>query len=298
MNTINKYGILSAISRMIFLMLLMASIVGKGEAQTVSWSGSGQFTTGSYFFEETTKSFYFVNGLHYTNDRVTLGANVPLIIQNSPWISYTARGSFPTGGTQHGAVGRRAGNRQSGNSGMMPGMGKHGKIQLPDTTSYNQMGVGDPWLNASFSLLKPWSQTSVRITTGVKLPVASPSKGFGTGAWDAGAGFSLSQRIRDFFLLGDLSYWSYGDMDELELKDVVSYGVGVGHKSPYTNWILNGSFRGSTALIEDVDPPLSINFGAAYTYPDSRSIHVLFLIGLTESAPDFSAGIGWNLLLF
>lgn len=282
----------------IFVIIQTTFLVGRSTAQTVSWSGSGQFSTGSYFFEETTKSFYFVNGLQYSNKRFSLGAHVPLIIQNSPWISYTAQGNVPTGGTQHGAVGRGAGNRQSGNSGMMPGMGKHGKIQLPDTTSYNQMGVGDPWVNASFSLLQPWSRTSVRITTGVKVPVASPAKGFGTGAWDVGAGFSLSQRIRDFFLLGDVSYWSYGDMDELELKNIISYGAGIGHKSPYTNWILSGSFRGSTTLIEDIDPPMSVNLGAAYTYPDSRSIHVMFLIGLTESAPDFSAGIGWNLLLF
>lgn len=267
-------------------------------AQTVSWSGSGQFTTGSYFFEETTKSFYFVNGLRYTNDRLSLGANVPLIIQNSPWISYTAQGNIPTGGTQQGTVGQKAGNRQQNNSGMIMGMGKHGKIQLPDTTSYNQMGVGDPWVNASYSLLQPWSRTSIQLTASVKFPIASPAKGFGTGGWDSGGGFSISQRIREFFLLGDVSYWTFGDMEELELKDVVSYGFGVGHKSAYTNWILSGSFRGSTTLIEDIDPPMSINLGAGYTYPDSRSIHVLFLIGLTESAPDFSAGIGWNLLLF
>jgi hypothetical protein len=282
----------------IFLTVLVAFLVGGSEAQTVSWSGSGQFTTGSYFFEETTKSFYFVNGLQYTNGRLSLGASVPLVVQNSPWISYTSRGALPTGGTQHGAVAKGAGNRKSGNTGMMSGMGKHGKIQLPDTTSYNQMGVGDPWANASFSLLQPWSRTSIRITAGVKVPVASPSKGFGTGAWDAGAGFSLSQQIQNFFLLGDVSYWNYGDMDELELKDVVSYGAGIGHKSPYTNWIVNGSFRGSTALIEDIDPPMSITLGAAYSYPDSRSIHVQLLFGLTESAPDFSAGFGWNLILF
>ncbi|MCG2587317.1 hypothetical protein [Rhodohalobacter sulfatireducens] len=282
----------------IFLTVLAAFMMGRSEAQSVSWSGNGQFTTGSYFFEENTKSFYLVNGLQYTNGRLSLGANLPLVVQNSPWISYTARGAVPTGGTQHGSVGRGAGNRQSGNAGMMSGMGKHGKIQLTDTTSYNQMGVGDPWANASFSLLQPWSRTSIRITTGVKFPVASPSKGFGTGAWDAGAGFSFSQRIRDFFLLGDVSYWNYGDMNELELNNVVSYGAGIGHKSPYTNWIVNGSFRGSTAIINDIDPPMSINLGAAYTYPDSRSFHVLLLFGLTESAPDFSAGVGWNLILF
>jgi hypothetical protein len=282
----------------IFLIVLAAFMIGRSAAQTLSWSGSGQFSTGSYFFEENTKSFYFVNGLQYTNGRLSLGANLPLVVQNSPWISYTSHGSFPTGGTQNGAVGKGAGNRQSGNSGMMTGMGNKGKIELSDTTSYNQMGVGDPWANASFSLLQPWSRTSIRITAGVKVPVSSPSKGFGTGAWDAGAGFSLSQRIRDFFLLGDISYWSYGDMDELKLNNVVSYGAGIGHKSPYTNWIVNGSFRGSTAFIEDIDPPMSINLGAAYTYPDSRSFHVLLLFGLTESAPDFSVGIGWNLLLF
>lgn len=290
---------MNTICRTIIILIASAAfLIGRSTAQTLSWAGSGQFSTGSYFFEETTKSFYFVNGLQYSNKRLTLGANVPLIIQNSPWISYTARGTFPTGGTQHGAVGKGAGNRQPTNPEMMSGMGKHGKIQLPDTTLYNQMGIGDPWANASFSLLQPWSRTSIRITAGIKIPVASPSKGFGTGALDAGAGFSLSQRIRDFFLLGDISYWSYGDMDDLDLNNVVSYGAGIGHKSPYTNWIVNGSFRASTAFIEDIDPPMSINLGAAYTYPDSRSFHVLLLFGLTESAPDFSAGIGWNLILF
>lgn len=268
--------------------------------QTLSWSGSGQFTTGSYYFDKATKSFYFVNGLQYTKDRLSLGVNVPLIVQNSPWISYTSRGALPTGGTQHGEVGRAAGNRKglnpAGESGK--GKGKNDVIQLPDTTSYNQMGVGDPWMNASFSLLKPWSRTSIRLTAGLKFPMASPSKGFGTGAWDAGAGLSLSQRIQNFFLLGDISYWNYGDMDELKLKNAVSYGAGIGHKSAYTNWIISGSFRGSTPLIEDIDPPISINLGAAYSYPNSKSIYVNVMIGLSESAPDFSAGIGWNFILF
>jgi len=72
----------------IILMASAAFMMGRSEAQSVSWSGSGQFTTGSYFFEENTKSFYLVNGLQYTNGRLSLGASLPLVVQNSPWISY------------------------------------------------------------------------------------------------------------------------------------------------------------------------------------------------------------------
>lgn len=186
-------------------LLLGLLIAGCGYAQRVSYSGSMQYAAGSYFFGETTRSFYLTNGFTVGGDRGSLTFNLPFIIQNTPWVSYSAGGYLPTGGTQHGTVGRRSG-----------GMSRmEGRITLSDTSSYTKANFSDPTFNLGVKLLSG-ATTTLFLNSGLKIPLADPTNGFGTGAWDFGAGLSVSQRLSSFFFDSGrhvLVAWRYGGIE-------------------------------------------------------------------------------------
>lgn len=259
-------------------------------AQTVSYTGSTQFSTGSYYFEDSTNSFYFSNGLSVQKGIVTMSFNIPYVFQSTPWVSYTEFGGIPTGGTQQGEV-KQAG-RQGGH-----GQGRgNGTITLTDTTSYNQSGFSDPTIAASFSILSDrYHRLIISLNSQVKIPVASPSKGFGTGAWDAGIGVSLSKGIFDnIMLFANSMYWRLGDMDELELKDAASYSVGLGLFFHGGNVMFNSSISGITKIADEFDAPISLNVGTGVNVYESVYLNANFSIGLSEASPDFSFGFGWT----
>ena len=266
-------------------------------AQRISWTGNLQYATGSYIFEDATNTFYFVNGLSVSHGRFSGNISIPYIIQDSPWISYSGTsGMIPTGGPQSGSVREgKKGNGMGDNSGR--GVADRRRISLPDTSSYTQTGFGDPWVSLSFNVLSPWSITSMRIHTGLKLSVADPVNGFGTGATDASLGASVSQRLHKTFLFGEIHYWWIGDMEDLELNNSLSYGIGIGQSFTPGKWLLTGSVQGSTPIIDDFDPPMYLNLGAGYLYSGNMTFNGLITFGLSESSSDFSIGIGWDIKL-
>lgn len=281
-------------------LLLLGAIaegVGAGQAaaQEVRYLGSVQYSTGSYYFTQRTNSLYFTNGLGINYGKVNAYLNVPLITQNTPWISYssTGLGPLPTGGPKSGMVPNGHG-RGSGGQGMR-------KIDLgsADTLNYTQTSFGDPSLMISVPLFTSSNKTSIiNSNWGVKFPLADPSKGFGTGAWDIGGGLSWSQRFFDhwLFMLSGM-YWQLGDMSELDINNMMSYSTGLGRSFIEGKLLGSFSFFGSTQIIDDIDPPLSVGTGLNYQLTNTISINGNALVGVSESASDFSIGLGWNITL-
>ena len=284
----------------ILLLLLLVTIgegIGAGQAvaQQIRYLGSVQYATGSYYFTQRTNSFYFTNGLGINYGNINAYLNVPLISQNTPWISYssTGLGPLPTGGPRNGVVPEGHGR---GNN----GQGKR-KVDLgsADTLNYIQTSFGDPSLMISVSLF-----TSSRKTTiingnwGVKFPLADANEGFGTGAWDIGGGLSWSQRFLDhwLFMLSGM-YWQLGDMNELDISNILSYSTGLGRSFMEGKLMGSFSFFGSTQIIDGIDPPLSLGTGLNYQITKKLSINGNALVGISESASDFSIGLGWNITL-
>jgi hypothetical protein len=297
------------------------------QAQTVSYTGSAQYAAGDYIFAERTRSFYLSNGLSFATDRLTVAASVPLIVQSSPWVSYSVAGGLPSGGPQQGAVG--GGHRGQGSSGdatsdqtrfQTPGThtpgthtpGTHTSgtqdrqrrpgetIALPDTASYTHVGLGDPSLRLDLQLVQNGPLgLGVGLSASAKAPVADIDRGFGTGAWDGGLGLSLSAQHGTWMLLGDATHWWFGDMREVVLHNTVAYTVSVGRVFPETNWSVLGSVSGYTSEVVDaVDPPLQLGLGAFYRVgPGGSGLSASLSLGLTESAPDVSAGLGWQVSL-
>lgn len=260
--------------------------------QDVSYLGSVQYTSGSYFFTEETQSLYFNNGISFSLNSVNLSFNIPFIIQNSPWISYSTSGPLPTGGPGSGMV-------DSGGHGQRRGRRAIVDPGDQDTVSYTQSSFGDPSVSANIDLFKSSrGQTVIRSNVSMKLPVADPESGFGTGAVDFSTGLSLMHRLGSgTFLTLDGSYWMLGDMEDLDLKNPVGYGLGVGQALADGKVMLIANVLGSSQVIEDIDPPISTGFGMNIQVAQKISLNGNVNIGLSESSSDFGIGFGWYIRL-
>ncbi len=293
-------------------------------AQQITYSGSLEFATGKYLFTESTRSAYFLTGLAVEAGRLRLSATLPLIYQSTPWISYSTGGGIPTGGPQQGEVadslGRRGG---SGNGGMgmgsraglaaaLLGAGGTGSmsagglsgasgamrqaVALPDTATFDQVGVGDPTLRLAVDLVPPGRRDfSVTVAGQVKAPLADPTRGFGTGEWDGGGSLSVARRLGSTLLFGELGYWILGDLPDLELRNPVSFSVGVGQRIAGGKLSVLASLSGTSRILAETDPPLDVGGGIGYRLGEGRSLGVSVSVGLSESSPDLAVSAGWQI---
>ncbi len=253
----------------------------------VAYVGSVQFASGDYIFSERTNSAFLFNGISTSVGQLGFSFSVPLIVQSTPWITYSGVTAIPSGGTEHSELGRQMGRRHN-----------HEALTLVDTVAYRDIGIGDPLAHADLEIRGEGTVwPSLRITADVKVPIADVDRGFGTGEWDYGVGVSLSKSLGPTMLFTDLAYRVLGDLPDLELKDPLAYGVGLGYVWPGGRLGLLATVFGYTRILEGVDPPAQASLGFSYLLRGGRSILGSVAFGLSESSPDISLSFGWRLPL-
>jgi hypothetical protein len=272
--------------------LLFLTIFSLAKAQNIRYTGSLQYASGSYYFTERTGSLYFNNGISISGDKSSISVSLPFIAQNTPWVSNVGTGILPTGGPKNSMVGNNStGGKGKGNK----------KIDLgtPDTLSYTKANFGDPSLSASIELFTTDNKTgTLSANGGIKVPLANPQKGFGTGKWDWGGGLSWSQHItpKTIFLTSGM-FWMLGDMDDLDFNNIATYSAALGQSFRDGKWMGVISFSGITKIIDNVDPPLTVGTGINMQTSNKISLNSNLSFGLTESASDLSIGLGWSMKL-
>lgn len=237
---------------------------------------------------------YFINSLGYSGDRGNLRLNLPFVIQNSPWISYSEGGLLPTGGKRH----ERVGQSSHSSSMMMQDTlrQRRHRVDVPSGDAGLRARFSDPGVSAMYRVYDSWTgNTSLQLNGSVKIPLTNPDNGFGTGAWDFGFGLSGMQRLRSWFVSTDVMYWYLGDMEDLDLNNPLTGSVGISYSFGDSGWLMSGSIYGSTPIIDDYDPPVSLMAGVGYMYSPRASINGTVSFGLTESSADFSIGMGWSI---
>ena len=272
------------------LLIAAARVVS---AQAVAYTGSAQAATGDYLFTERTGSLYVSNGFVLTTGRLRVSLSVPVVVQSTPWVTYTAAGpaagGLPTGGSESGQVGTSRGH----------GHGSTGTpIALPDTSLGTSAGLGDPSLLASVEVIRERGlRPSIRLIGSVKVPLTDPDSGFGTGAWDAGAGFGIAKSLSNWLVFVDLTAWTFGDLPDLELQDALAYSVALGHALGGGRYGVLASVSGFTEVIDGVEPPVQAGLGLSARVTGRVSLTANVSVGLTESAPDLTGGLGWRIAL-
>lgn len=255
-------------------------------AQEWTYTGSIQVATGDYIFTERTTGLYFANGLALVSGRLRASMNLPIVAQSAGWVQYVGGGIVPSGGMHRDST-------------ASPGAGMRNGMMSPQSeASHGEIGIGDPIGRLELDVLQnEWGAPMLRLSVAAKAPLASIGSGFGTGAWDVGAGASLARSIAGTFLFADVMYWSLGDVPGFELRDIVSYGAAIGRPVHGGRFSVLASVLGTTPIIAGVPAPLQAGTGVSYLTASGRSLSVSALLGLTRSAPDVALGLGWQVPL-
>ncbi len=280
MNTLKIKFLLVFITAGIFSVI--PAVFSLANAQSITYHGSAQYSTGNYIFTDRTNSYYLFNGLTLSEKYFQMTVTLPVIHQNTSFISYLGPIVIPTGGKQSGMVVNRKGKN---------------KVTIIDTSGIQKSGVGDPNLHFDLLLAGKKGNTSIHLLADMKFPVASFDSGFGTGEWDYGAGLSVNHRAGRFFIFADATYWILGDPPDLKLIDPVSYGIATGYLIPATKLGIMASFSGSTKIIDNVDPPAYVGAGINLQAAQGIGLSLGSTFGLTNSTPDFSLTFGWSVTL-
>jgi hypothetical protein len=275
-------------------------------AQDVTWAGSADLTTGDYYFTETATDLWISNALTVRIGLLRFDASLPFRFANSDVVTRVGGIPVPTGGSRHsGDVAGRGGSAGSGGSGEPTGAGATSSPMRDsiDPITIEEPGsltvqVADPMFGAGFDV--PTSSgilTSVRFGVSAKVPARSAESGVGTGEWDVGVGGGVSLAVSRWYVLLDATWWTLGDLPDLELDDALAYGAAVGGAfgNGSLGWAL--SLWGATRMIDGVDAPTSIGGDLYFNFVSGRSLRLGVRLGLTESAPELGGSVGWSIPL-
>jgi hypothetical protein len=278
-------------------LLVGASLHNAVGAQEVTYTGALFYAGGSYIFDRRSDAVYLSNGLSFSWGEFDVGVSVPVITQNGGVVTTVAQGiRLPTGGTENETI---AGRRAGGTVGTRKG---DSVTSVPvDSTVVSFASdfathVGDPTVTASGQLHSDTGALrSIRFQAAAKAPLNDLDSGVGSGAWDFGAGASVVGAAGSVLLFVDAVYWWLGNLPDLVLTDGLSYGLGASTGAFSGRGSVLALLSGMTTSIETVDPPISIALSLSRSVGTRALVSGGFGVGLTESAPSFSAQVGWSI---
>lgn len=278
--------------------MALVGSAGRLDAQRVTYFGGLSYAAGSYVFDTRSNTFYLSNGLRLDLGRVDFALSAPVVVQDGGLVTQVADGMpFPTGGTQSGFVRDRHSGQTLGTRRGHHSPRTDSTSELVFTDRYD-MGLGDPYLSATGQLFTGYGTLrSVSLSGFAKAPLADRESGFGSGAWDVGAGASMVFGVGRALLLLDGAYWWLGDLPELELIDGVRYAVGASAPVFSGEGSAMVMLTGMSRTIETMEPPVSVLLSVSRSVGDRTFLSLGMGVGLTESASDVSVSLGWSVRL-
>ncbi len=240
------------------------------------------------------------NGLRLGFGPLSVGVSIPLLIYNGGLVTTVAQGvPLPTGGTQGDVVRDRMPGDTIGTKGK--GQGQPTQPTVTDTVIFQeafQANFGDPYVSGDLEVYSNFGALrSVSLTGSAKIPVADVSTGVSSGKWDFGAGASAIVSAGPAMLLADVAYWWLGDMPDLVLNDGLSYALGVSVPAFSGRGSVMGLLSGMTKTIDNMESPVTVTGSLGRSIGERLFFNAGIGFGLTESAPDFYATMGWSVRL-
>jgi hypothetical protein len=271
------------------LLATALAVVGSpslGVSQSLTWGMTLGLATGSYSMSERTNTIVVETSAALSTGRWRLQLWLPVIAQNSPYVTYSGRMALPTGhhyGEGHGDHG-----------GGMGGNHHTHHVPDPDTIAFDEAGIGDPVLRGDLMLAHSIGLgMELDGFAAIKASVASEASGFGTGAWDYGAGLTLSRAGRQSAVALELGYVRLGDPETIELLDPVTARLTYSHRIGGGENAIGGYLRGSTATVADTEAPVEAAVFVTHRLGGGAQVDLTLSAGLTATAPDAALRLGW-----
>jgi len=269
------------------LLVTLVPLPGTTGAQGLAYEGGLSLATGEYIFTARTTSWTLSSGLSVRAGRFTVRATAPLFVQNTTLLTGSGAGIMPSGGPSSGMVQ----DSGTGGGGMMGSGGGRRRITMPASavTGYRVV-MGDPVLHLAWNILDDATALTAGVAT--KFPLTDTTA-FGTGAWDVGGTVAFTRHIGTAGFVGlDAAYWHFGDLPELDFRDVV-LGTASAGRSVGTGWAASLFVSGGTAALRGYDAPASVGFtvarlGAPGLWGFTGAI------GLSRTVPDVALSLSWR----
>ncbi len=270
-------------------------------AQQLSYSGSLSYSGGSYIFDTRSDTWVLSSGLRLRAGPVSVSASAPFLIRNGGLVTTVVDGvTLPTGGSEAGTVAGRGSGETIGTRGSGRQEGQQ-STEPVDTIAFDSgfsADFGDPFVTVEGEVWSGFGAVrSVSLTVGTKAPLADVESGLSSGEWDVGVGGSVVLGLGRALLLANASYWWIGDMPELELRDGVSYALGVSTPVFSGRGSLMGMVSGLSKLIETMEPPVTLTASLGGSVGSRSLVSATAGVGLTESASDVYVALGWSIRL-
>jgi hypothetical protein len=154
-------------------------------------------------------------------------------------------------------------------------------------------GLGDIILRGRYYAVEEKEYVPlIALTTRIKIPTASESKGLGTGALDHGYGVELSKMLGDKWITFlDGGYNFIGDPEGRELQNQYWFDVGGGHYLT-KSFLVSVYYEEYRSLVSDRVNIRDFFFAFNYKASDAWRFNGGVTAGVSNSAPDYGVSLG------
>jgi hypothetical protein len=154
-------------------------------------------------------------------------------------------------------------------------------------------GLGDIILRGRYYAVEEKEYVPlIALTTRIKIPTASESKGLGTGALDHGYGVELSKMLGDKWIAFlDGGYNFIGDPDSRALQNQYWFDIGGGHYLT-KSFLMSVYYEEYRSLVVDRVNIRDVFFAFNYKASDAWRFNGGVTVGLSNSAPDYGVSLG------
>jgi len=260
-------------------------------------STSLQYSSGNYLYNNSNKLIYFYGGTGYQTRKWSLSLSVPIVAQTAGGVGQVGGMTLPNGNSdESNGNGMFGGSGGSNEGGMMGSGGTSSNLQ--SMSLQNHFGIGDIYFYGSYYILEDLaSPFSVSLNSFVKFPTANSNKGLGTGEFDYGISATVRKTFNDFVAFADLGRIQIGDPANINYKNPMNYGLGVGKFFNNGDYSLLLYYQAYTTIIEGYDAPRLLSLGFNYKTNSVLTLSLIGAVGLSKvtSAFSFSSGLKWNL---
>jgi hypothetical protein len=173
------------------------------------------------------------------------------------------------------------------------GGGDSGVIVAPDRRDMQiveESGIGDTYFTLMYSPVFKNGDIFLDLSTKVKAPTASESKGLGTGKMDVTVKADISKFIGPVLPFASLGYRFVGQPDSFTLNDTLIASAGAAY------YFSNKASIGASYDYREAASSLAEDSKEIFAYFDVKATKkwgIVFygVAGLSEGSPDFGAGV-------
>lgn len=259
-------------------------------------SSSAQYSSGNYLLNSSSKVFYLYGGAGYQTNTWSLNISIPLALQNGSGVGQVGGMMLPNGNNGNSGNMMGAGGNGMNTGGMMGG--SNNGYQTNNMYSSNHISLGDIYFNGSYNLMSDGSSTfSIIANAFLKLPTANSSMGLGTGKLDAGVSGTIRKAFDSYVAIAELGYIMIGQPADIQYKNPVSYGLGIGKFFGDGDYSLLLYYQAYTTILDGYDSPKTLSLGLNYNLNTNLVLSIIGSAGLSKVTYDysFSTGVKWTL---